>query len=143
MNIAFMAHDRKKELMVQLCIAYKGILEKHTLCATNTTGKLIAEATGLPVTLYLHADQGGSQQIGARIAYNEIDLVFYFRSTEPNDAPGVTEQNLLRLCDVHNVPVATNIATAEVLVLALDRGELDWREVMNPTSDYNRGTPRV
>ena len=74
MNIAFMAHDRKKELMVQFCIAYKGILAEHQLCATNTTGKLIAEATGLPITMYLHASQGGAQQIGARIAYNEIEI---------------------------------------------------------------------
>ena len=78
MNIAFLAHDRKKDLMVQLCFAYKSILEKHTLCATNTTGKLISEATGMPVTLYLHANQGGAQQIGARISYNEIDLVLFF-----------------------------------------------------------------
>jgi len=74
MNIALMAHDRKKELMVQFCIAYCGILAEHNLCATHVTGKLVSEATGLPITLYLHADQGGAQQIGSRISYNEIDL---------------------------------------------------------------------
>ena len=78
MNIALMAHDRKKELMVQFCIAYCGILAEHSLCATHVTGKLVSEATGLPITLYLHADQGGSQQIGARISFNEIDLVLFF-----------------------------------------------------------------
>ena len=78
MNIALMAHDRKKELMVQFCIAYCGILAEHSLCATHVTGKLVSEATGLPITLYLHADQGGAQQIGARISFNEIDLVLFF-----------------------------------------------------------------
>ena len=79
MNIALMAHDRKKELMVQFCIAYCGILAEHSLCATHVTGKLVSEATGLPITLYLHADQGGAQQIGARISFNEIDLVLFLR----------------------------------------------------------------
>jgi len=131
MNIAFMAHDRKKDLMVQFCVAYKSIIEKHTLCATNTTGKLIAEATGLPVTLYLHANQGGSQQIGARIAYNEIDLVIFF--CDPKHKDGFEEVNRIeRLCDQYQIPYATNIATAEVLVLGLARGDLDWREIVNP-----------
>ncbi len=131
MNIAFMAHDRKKELMVQLCIAYKGILEQHNLCATNTTGKLIAEATGLPVTLYLHADQGGSQQIGARIAYNEIDLVIFL--CDPNNKGNFYEVNQIeRLCDQYLIPFATNVATAEVLIQGLARGDLDWRNIVNP-----------
>ena len=124
MNIAIMAHDKKKELMVQFCIAYKGILEKHSLSATNTTGRLVAEATGLPITLYLSRAQGG-----ARIAYNEIDLVLFF--TDPGCNDPVQEQNLLqieRLCDMHNVPFATNLATAEMLTLGLARGDLDWRE---------------
>ena len=133
MNIAFMAHDRKKELMVQLCIAYKGILEKHTLCATNTTGKLIAEATGLPVTLYLHADQGGSQQIGARIAYNEFDLVLFFNDPSNEKMAGAVSY-ISRLCDQNNIPFASNIATAEMLVLGLARGDLDWRCIVNPSN---------
>lgn len=143
MQIAIIADDDKKELMAQFCIAYCGILSRHHLCATLVTGKYISEATGLDIELLMSGRVGGGEQILSRVSYNEIDLVFYFRSTEPKEEPGVTEQNLLRLCDVHNVPVATNIATAEVLVLALDRGELDWREVVNPTSDYNRGNPRV
>lgn len=133
MNIAFIAHDSKKELMVQFCIAYCGILSKHRLCATGTTGKLIAEATGLPIQRYLSGSQGGDQQIAARISCNEIDLLLFFRDPinvkphEPN------ERNLLRLCDVHNIPVATNIATAEALIHSLERGDLDWRDIVNPS----------
>ena len=132
MNIALIAHDEKKELMTQFCIAYCGILSKHNLCATGITGKLVAEATGLNVVRFLSGSQGGDQQIAARIGYNEIDLLLLFRdplnkkSTEPN------EDNLLRLCDVHNIPVATNIATAEALIHSLERGDLDWRDIVNP-----------
>lgn len=133
MNIALIAHDTKKELMVQFCIAYCGVLSKHNLCATGTTGKMVAEATDLNVQRYLSGSQGGDQQIAARISCNEIDLLLLFRDPisvkphEPND------MNLLRLCDVHNIPVATNIATAEALIHALERGDLDWRDIVNPT----------
>ena len=133
MNIALIAHDTKKELMVQFCIAYCGVLSKHNLCATGTTGKMVAEATGLNVQRYLSGSQGGDQQIAARISCNGIDLLLFFRDPisvkphEPND------MNLLRLCDVHNIPVATNIATAEALIHALERGDLDWRDIVNPT----------
>lgn len=133
MNIALIAHDTKKELMVQFCIAYYGVLSKHNLCSTGTTGKMVAEATGLNVQRYLSGSQGGDQQIAARISCNEIDLLLFFRDPisvkphEPND------MNLLRLCDVHNIPVATNIATAEALIHALERGDLDWRDIVNPT----------
>lgn len=133
MNIALIAHDTKKELMVQFCIAYCGVLSKHNLCATDTTGKMVAEATGLNVQRYLSGSRGGDQQIAARISCNEIDLLLFFRDPisvkphEPND------MNLLRLCDVHNIPVATNIATAEALIHALERGDLDWRDIVNPT----------
>ncbi len=130
MNIALTAHDAKKELMVQFCIAYCGILSRHTLCSTGTTGKMVAEATGLKLERFLSGSQGGDQQIAARIAYNEIDLLLFFRDplnpkpNEPND------MNLLRLCDMHNIPVATNIATAEVLIHGLERGDLDWRDIV-------------
>lgn len=133
MNIALIAHDTKKELMVQFCIAYCGVLSKHNLCATGTTGKMVAEATGLNVQRYLSGSQGGDQQITARISCNEIDMLLFFRDPisvkphEPND------MNLLRLCDVHNILVATNIATAEALIHALERGDLDWRDIVNPT----------
>ena len=132
MNIALIAHDKKKELMVQFCIAYKGILEKHTLYATGTTGKLVIENTGLNVYRFLSGPQGGDQQIGARIAYNEIDLVLFFRDplNAENYEPDVF--SLLRLCDMHNIPIATNCATAEVLVHGLERGDLDWRDIVNP-----------
>ena len=131
MNITLMAHDKKKELMVQFCTAYKSVLSKHNLSATATTGRLVAEATGLPVTLYLSPKQGGHQQVDARIAYNEIDLVLLF--TDPNNSDPWEDQQVvqtLHLCDAHNVPMATNLATAEMLILGLQRGDLDWREMI-------------
>lgn len=132
MNIAIIAHDSKKELMTQFCIAYCGILSKHKLCATGTTGKLVSEATGLDIEKYLSGSQGGDQQIGSRIACDEIDLLLLFRDPL-NPKPGeVNEASLLRLCDVHNIPVATNIATAEALIHSLERGDLDWRDIVNP-----------
>ena len=130
MKIAIIAHDEKKELMVQFCIAYCGILSRYSLCSTGTTGKLVSEATGLEIQRFLSGTQGGDQQIAARIACNEIDMLLFFRDPlnpkpqEPND------MNLLRLCDMHNIPVATNIATAEMLIHSLDRGDLDWREIV-------------
>ena len=135
MNIALIAHDAKKELMVQFCIAYCGILSRHTLLATGTTGKLVSEATGLQITRFMSGAQGGDQQIAARLQYNEIDMLLFFRdpitarSNEPND------KNLLRLCDENNIPVATNIATAEVLIHGLERGDLDWRNIVNPKNN--------
>jgi len=132
LNIALIAHDTKKELMVQFCIAYCGTLSRHSLCATGTTGKLVVEATGLKVDRYLSGPQGGDQQIGARISCNEIDILLFFRDPLTAKSHEPNEINLLRLCDVHNIPVATNIATAEALVHALERGDLDWREIVNP-----------
>ena len=138
MEIALIADDTKKELMTQFCIAYCGILSKHNLCATSTTGKYIEDATGLQVEKLLSGEHGGEQQITSRISYNEIDVLLYFRSTVPQPTYDEEEQTLLRMCDIHKVPVATNIATAEVLICALDHGDLDWREIVNPKSDYNR-----
>lgn len=133
MNIALIAHDSKKELLVQFCIAYCGILSRHNLSATATTGKQVAQATGLEIQKYLSGSQGGGEQIAARISCNEIDLLLFFRdpiSPKPHEP---NEMDLLRLCDVHNIPLATNIATAEALIHALERGDLDWREVGNPS----------
>ena len=132
MNIAIIAHDAKKALMTQFCIAYCGILSRHKLFATGTTGKLVSEATGLDINCFLSGIQGGDQQIGALIACNEIDMLLMFNDPlNPKDhEPNVN--NLLRLCDVHNVPAATNIATAEALIHSLDRGDLDWRDIVNP-----------
>lgn len=130
MNIALTAHDAKKELMVQFCIAYCGILSRHTLCGTGTTGKMISEATGLKLQRFLSGSQGGDQQIAARIACNEIDLLLFFRDPLNQKPQESNDMNLLRLCDMHNIPVATNIATAEVLIHGLERGDLDWRDIV-------------
>ncbi len=143
MEIAIIAHDSKKELMTEFCIAYCGILSKHNLSATSITGKYISDATGLHIERMLTGKQGGIQQIASRIAYDEIDMVLFFRSTTPSDPLLMSqsedlESALIRMCDLHNVPVATNIATAEALVSALDRGDFDWREIINPRSEYNR-----
>lgn len=138
MEIAIIAGDRKKELMTQFCIAYCGILANHNLCATGTTCKYISEATGLRIESLLSGAHGGVQQISSRISYDEIDLVLFFRDNYDlgSDAEK-NDRDLLKLCDIHNIPVATNIATAEILVRALDRGDLDWREIVNPRSEYN------
>ena len=117
MNLAIMSHTKKQDLMVQFCTAYCGVLSKHSVCATNATGRMVADATGLPVHLFLSHEHGGIEQIGQRIIYNEIDMVLFFNSP---------------LCDQHSVPMATNVATAELLIHGLARGDLDWREVMNP-----------
>ena len=132
MNIAIIAHNSKKELMVQFCIAYSGILSQHSICATGTTGKLVSEATGLKIFRFLSGEQGGDQQISARIACNEIDLLIYLRDPMTVTAGEPDPANLLRLCDVHTIPVATNIATAEALIHALEKGDLDWRDIVNP-----------
>ena len=133
MNIALIAHDAKKELMVQFCIAYCGILSRHNLCATGTTGRLVSEATGLQIARYLSGMQGGGQQISARISCDEIDLVLFFRDPQATKEHEQYESDLFRLCDIRNIPVATNIATAEVLIHGLERGDLDWRTIVNPT----------
>ena len=131
MNIALIAHDNRKELMTQFCTAYAGILSHHTLCATNTTGKVIADATGLNIHLFMNGAQGGDEQIGARIAYNEIDLVLYFHDpNSPKYAQSVAY--ISKLCDQNRIPLATNVGTAEALVMALDRGDLNWRDIVNP-----------
>ena len=132
MNIALMAHDRRKELMIQFCMAYCGILAGHSLCATNTTGKLVTEATGLPITLYMSCSQGGSHQIGSRIAYNELDLVLFFCDPLQVDDYQSSVLDIVRLCDQHSVPFASNVATAEVLIHGLKRGDFDWRDIVNP-----------
>ena len=137
MNIAFLAHDKKKELMVQFCTAYKSVLAKYNLFATATTGRLIADNTGLPITMLLSHKQGGHQQINARIAYNEIDLVILF--TDPNTIDTWEDAQLLetiRHCDRQNVPIVTNIASAELAIMGLQRGDLDWREMLHSKPKY-------
>ena len=137
MNIAFLAHDKKKELMIQFCTAYKSVLSKHNLFATATTGRLIADNTGLPVTLLLSHKQGGHQQINARIAYNEIDLVVLF--SDPNTVDAWDDSQMMdtiRHCDKNNVPIATNLGSAEMFIMGLQRGDLDWREMYHTKPKY-------
>jgi methylglyoxal synthase len=129
-RIALIAHDRKKEEIVQLAMAYESILREHELYATGTTGLRIMEATSLQVTRFLSGPLGGDQQIGAMIARNEMDLIIFLRdplTAQPHEPDIIA---LLRLCDVHKIPFATNMGTAEVLLKALERGELRWREVV-------------
>ena len=133
MNIALIAHDAKKDQMVDFTIAYEDILKEHTLFATGTTGKRIMDATGLKVKRLQSGPLGGDQQIGAMVAEKTMDLVIFLRdplTAQPHE-PDINA--LLRVCDVHNVPLATNLATAEVLIKGLMRGDLDWRKVVNPT----------
>ncbi|MBQ8528115.1 MAG: methylglyoxal synthase [Clostridia bacterium] len=137
MFIAIIAEDNKKELMAQFCIAYCGILCRHNICATDSTGRYIEDATGLEIEKLMPGSGGGTEQITSRVSYNEIDMVFYFRGADPDRESSEAELNLLRLCDVYNIPIATNIATAEVLVTALDAGSFDWRHLVNPRSEYN------
>ena len=132
MNIALIADDTKKELMIQFCIAYCGIMNRHKLCSTGTTGKLISEATGHETKRYLSSSQGGVQQISSLIACNEIDMLLFFRDPLTTKTHENREMDLLRLCDVHNIPVATNMATGEILIHGLERGDLDWRNIANP-----------
>ena len=134
MNIAILAHDSKKELMIQFCIAYCGVLSRHNMCGTATTGKLVSEATGLKIDRYLSCTQGGDQQIAARINCNEIDLLLYFRDHLVSENGGTgfaTPHDLLKACDQNNIPVATNIATAEVLIHGIERGDFEWRNIVN------------
>ena len=129
MTIAILAHDSRKELALQFCTAYSGILSRNTVIAT---GRMLNQTTGLPVHCYLSGRLGGIQQIAARVACDEVDLVLFFRDPLKADSGSSIEQNLLRLCDMHSVPIATNIATAEVLLRGLDQGDLDYREGMHP-----------
>ena len=129
MNIALIAHDAKKKLMQNFCIAYRGILSKHDLFATGTTGRLIEEVTNLNVHKFLAGHLGGEQQMGAQIEHNQMDLVIFLRDpqTSKNHEPDVN--NVVKLCDTHNIPLATNLASAELMIKSLERGDLEWREM--------------
>ena len=124
------AHDSKKKLMQNFCIAYRGILCKNEIYATGTTGRLIEEATNLNVHKYLAGHLGGEQQLGAQIEHNQIDLVIFLRDPLTPKSHEPDANNVVRLCDIHNIPLATNLATAELLVKALDRGDMEWRDMM-------------
>ena len=136
MNIGLIAHDAKKKLMQNFCIAYRGILSKHSLYAyklclyaTETTGALIESVTNLNIHKFLPGHLGGIQQLSSQIESNQIDLFIFFRDplTPRSHEPSVSD--IVKMCDMYNIPAATNIATAEALILALDRGDLDWREM--------------
>ena len=130
MNIGMIAHDSKKKLMQNFCIAYRGILCKNEIYVTGTTGRLIEEATNLNVHKYLAGHLGGEQQLGAQIEHNQIDLVIFLRDPLTPKSHEPDANNVVRLCDIHNIPLATNLATAELLVKALDRGDMEWRDMM-------------
>ncbi|MCD8121565.1 MAG: methylglyoxal synthase [Clostridiales bacterium] len=129
MNIGLIAHDNKKKLMQNFCIAYRGILGKHELYATGTTGRLVEEVTNLNIHKYLAGHLGGTQQLVSQIEHNEMDMVIFLRDplTPKTHEPNVND--VVRLCDTYNIPLATNLATAELLIKALERGDLEWREM--------------
>ena len=129
MRIALIAHDAKKKLMQNFCIAYRGILSRHQLFATGTTGRLIEEVTNLNVHKHLAGHLGGMQQIGAQIEQNEIDLLIFLRDPLNPKRHEPDVNNVVKLCDMHNIPMATNLATAELLIKSLHRGDLEWREM--------------
>ncbi|MBM7661274.1 methylglyoxal synthase [Bacillus mesophilus] len=134
MKIALIAHDKKKQDLVDFSIAYRGIFEKHELFATGTTGLKIMEATGLTITRFKSGPLGGDQEIGSLIAKNEMDAVFFFRDplTAQSHEPDITA--LVRLCDVYNIPLATNMGTAEILIHGLERGDFTWRKIVHDQS---------
>lgn len=130
MNIALIAHDNKKKLMENLCIAYRHILSKNSLYATETTGRQVEETSNLTVHKYLAGHLGGVQQLGSQVAHNDIDLVIFLRDPVAQNHNEPDIDSLMRLCDIHNIPLASNLATAEALLLALERGDLDWRKIV-------------
>ena len=129
MNIGLIAHDSKKKLMQNFCIAYRGILCKHTLYATGTTGRLIEEAANLSVYKYLAGHVGGEQQMASQIEQNQLDLLIFLRDPLNPKRHEPDVHKAVQLCDMHNIPLATNVATAELLIKSLDRGDLEWREI--------------
>ncbi|MDT3426787.1 methylglyoxal synthase [Paenibacillus forsythiae] len=131
MKIAFIAHDRKKDEMVNFVTAYEHVFQGHEMYSTGTTGQRIMEATSLNIHRYMSGPLGGDQQIGALVAQDELDLIIFLRDplmAQPHE-PDISA--LLRLCDVYGIPVATNIATAEILVKAIDRGDFGWRDLVH------------
>jgi methylglyoxal synthase len=137
MNIALIAHDKKKDDLVQFVTAYQIIFSKHNLFATGTTGLRISEATGLDITRFNSGPLGGDQEIGSMIAKNNMDAVFFFRdplTAQPHE-PDVTA--LVRLCDVYSIPLATNMGTAELIIRGLEQGLLEWRNIAKENGEQN------
>jgi len=129
MNIGLVAHDAKKKLMQNFCIAYRGILSKHELYATGTTGRLIEEVTNIVVHKYLAGHLGGKQQLGAQIEHNQIDMIIFLRDPLSPKSHEPDVNDIVQLCDTHNIPLATNLPTTELLIKGLERGALNWREL--------------
>lgn len=129
MNIALVAHDSKKKLMQNFCIAYRGILSKHELYATATTGRLVEEVTNLTIHKFLTGHLGGVQQLSSQIEQNQIDMLIFLRDAQAPNSHEPDVKNIFKICDLHNIPLATNLATAELLIKSLERGDLDWRDV--------------
>lgn len=129
MNIGLVAHDSKKKLMQNLCIAYRGILSKHEVYATSTTGRLVEEVTNLTIHKFHAGHLGGVEQMCSQVEQNQIDMVIFLRDAQEPKMHEPDVKNIFRLCDMHNIPLATNLATAELLIKSLERGDLDWREM--------------
>lgn len=129
MNIALVAHDSKKKLMQNFCIAYRGILSRHELYATATTGRLVEEVTNLTIHKFLTGHLGGVQQLSSQIEQNQIDMLIFLRDAQAPNPHEPDIKNIFKICDLHNIPLATNLATAELLIKSLERGDLDWRDV--------------
>lgn len=129
MNIGLIAHDAKKGLLQNFCVAYRSILAKHELYATGTSGRLVEEATGLSVHKFLAGHVGGEQQLGAHVENNQLDLLIFLRDPLAPKKHEPDAHKLFHICDTHNIPLATNLASAEMLIKSLNRGEMDWREI--------------
>ena len=129
MNIALVAHDEMKNTMIGFCIAYEEILKKYGIYATGTTGKRIMDETNLNINRLASGPLGGDQQIGSLIVNQDIDLVIFLRDPLNPKQHEPDVNNVVRLCDIHNIPLATNLASAELLIKSLDRGDLEWREM--------------
>jgi methylglyoxal synthase len=129
MNIGLIAHDTKKKLMQNFCIAYRNILSKNELYATGTTGRLIEEVTNLTIHKYLAGHLGGEQQLGSQIAHNQIDMVIFLRDPLSQKKHEPDPASVIKLCDIHNIPIGTNLATAELMIKSLERGDLEWRNI--------------
>lgn len=129
MKVGLLAHDSKKKLMQNFCIAYRGILTRHELYATGTTGTLIEEVTNLKIHKFLPGETGGVRQLTSQIEQGNLDMIIFLRDPLPEYDGEPDLSSVIRLCDMYNIPIATNLATAELLIHALERGELEWRNV--------------
>ena len=129
MNVGLIAHDSKKKLMQNFCIAYRGILSKHELYATGTTGLLIEEVTNLRIHKFLPGETGGARQLASQIEQGNLDMVIFLRDPLYVKAQEPEVNSIVRLCDSYNIPIATNLATAELLIKALERSDLEWRNI--------------